>query len=194
MSGASGFDPRKLDVAALASAQAELAGEWPLSAMPRLMQDAWPSVPGPSVGQVRWSARGERRGAAEGHAETWLHLQAHTSLTLGCQRCLQPVVVTLQVQPSLRFVVGEAQAQQLDEDSEDDVLALEAALDLQQLVEDELILALPLVPRHDHCELPLTSPLTEAPEVQTEVVVHPFAGLAALRRNADAEDCQGLGL
>jgi uncharacterized protein len=35
------------------------------------------------------------------------------------------------------------------------VLALEPALDLKELVEDELLLALPLVPRHEVCPEPL---------------------------------------
>ena len=50
---------------------------------------------------------------------------------------------------ALRFVDGEAQAEALDADSEDDVLALAPALDLRTLVEDELLLAWPIVPRHD---------------------------------------------
>ena len=56
---------------------------------------------------------------------------------------------------SIRFVHGADLAQQLDEESEEDVLALSAALDLRELIEDELILALPLVPRHDVCPQPL---------------------------------------
>ncbi len=38
------------------------------------------------------------------------------------------------------------------------MLALAHPLDLQALVEDELILALPLIPRHEACPRPLTPP------------------------------------
>ena len=58
------------------------------------------------------------------------------------------------------------------------MLALEPALDLQSLVEDELLLALPLVPRHEVCPEPL--PLE--PEPAAPAAAHPFAALAALKR------------
>ena len=45
---------------------------------------------------------------------------------------------------------GEYQARpEIDPDSEDDVLALPRRLDLHTLVEDELLLGLPLVPMHE---------------------------------------------
>jgi uncharacterized protein len=47
-------------------------------------------------------------------------------------------------------------------------------------VEDELILALPLVPRHDACPQPLAAPATaEEPLAERP---NPFAALAALKR------------
>jgi uncharacterized protein len=92
-----------------------------------------------------------------------------------CQRCLEPLPVTLAVDRQIRFVEGEEEAERLDADSDDDVLALEPATDLHALLEDELILALPLVPRHADCGLPSGGAAVEDPS-------HPFAGLAALRR------------
>ena len=77
---------------------------------------------------------------------------------------------------------GEAEAARLDEESEDDVLELPPRLDLHALVEDELILALPLVPRHER--LPGAAARaggTDAPEDDAPAP-HPFAALAALRR------------
>jgi uncharacterized protein len=85
------------------------------------------------------------------------------------------MAVPLGVDRRFRFVADEAEAERLDADSEDDVLAIEPALDLQALVEDELILALPLVPRHEHCTLP-------ADAAADGDAAHPFAGLAAWRR------------
>ena len=45
------------------------------------------------------------------------------------------------------------------------MLALSRALDLRELVEDELLLALPLVPRHEVCPEPaaVSTPEPEAP-------------------------------
>ena len=183
MSTARGFDPRRLDVAAFAADHGALTGAMPLSALPRLSADAVPQDDGQAA-QVRWSAQGVQRALAGGGAETRLKLQAATSLQLLCQRCLQPVTVALDVQPRLRFVGDEALAEELDADSEDDVLALGAPLDLQALIEDELILALPLVPRHERCPQPLPwSPEASSADGVPESAEHPFAALAALRRD-----------
>jgi uncharacterized protein len=182
MSAPRSFDPGHLDVAAFAASAGRLEGEWPLSDLPRLLQDALPPASGGSAVPVAWSVRGERRAVAGGEAQTWLHLQACTSLRLSCQRCLQPMNVPLDIRPSLRFVQGEQQAERLDEDSEEDVLALGAALDLRVLIEDELILALPLVPRHDRCPQPLPMSAGEVDAPAADPPAHPFAALQALRR------------
>jgi len=184
MSAAPTFDPRRLDVAAFAHAEGRLGGEWPLAAMTRLLQDALPLSADSPATVVAWSARGARKAVAGGDPEIRLLLQAHTALQMSCQRCLQPVTVELDVRPRLRFVRGEQQAETLDEDSEDeDVLALTATLDLQALTEDELILALPLVPRHDRCPQPLPMSAGEDQIALTDDGEHAFAGLAALLRD-----------
>ena len=67
----------------------------------------------------------------------------------------------------------------LDEHSEDDVLALSPAFDMAGLVEDELLLALPLVPKHEHCPVPLLAPGSgDEGGIETP---HPFAVLAGLK-------------
>lgn len=175
------FDPRRLDVASFARTAGRLAGDWPLASMPRLLQDTLP--PAAQSGSVSWSAQGVHKPVSGGEAELRLLLQARATLQMLCQRCLQPMAVALDVSPSLRFVRGEAQAEALDEDSDEDVLALTPALDLQPLVEDELILALPLVPRHERCPQPLPMSAGEG-----EAARQPFAALAALRRDGGKPD------
>jgi len=181
MSTPRAFDPRKLDVAAFAAEHGALAGELPISHLSRLSKDA---LPQPEAGAtVRWAAQGLKREMAGGGVEARLQLQAATTLQLVCQRCLQPVTVALDVQSRLRFVGDEALAEELDADSEEDVLALGTALDLHALIEDELILALPLVPRHERCPQPLPWSPEAPPAGAPEPAEHPFAALAALRRN-----------
>ena len=58
---------------------------------------------------------------------------------------------TIQISHSIRFAKDEAAAAALDADSDEDVLALSRHFDLLELVEDELIMAQPLVPRHEVC-------------------------------------------
>ena len=61
-------------------------------------------------------------------------------------------------------------------------MALPRSLDLRALVEDELILELPLVPRHDACPQPLPQPASDPLEAQVEAAPNPFAKLAVLKR------------
>lgn len=179
---ARGFDPRHLDVAAFAEEGARLEGEWPIEALPRLAESAAAEVPPGPADSVRWFARGESRPVRGGPAQVWLHVGATGRIALQCQRCLLPVPVDLAAERSFQFVAGEDAAAELDADSEDDVLALTRALNLQELMEDELLLSLPLVPRHDLCEPPAHPGTVD--EAMLEERPHPFAALAALKGKA----------
>lgn len=175
------FNPRRLDVAAFAQARASLGGEWPGDALHRLQHSSLATDDGAPSAAVQWDARGELRGAGDGLPRIGLSLSARTSLRVQCQRCLQPMTLPLHVQARYRFAADEAQAEQLDPDSDDDILALPRSLDLQQLVEDELILALPPFPRHDRCDPPGPTAVDAAAPADAP---HPFAVLQALRGNS----------
>jgi len=174
------FDARQLDLERLAGSERQLSGDWPLAGFSRLVEDADDALPA-----VGWSAQAHPVAPGEGHPGLWLQLQARTTVRLVCQRCLQPYEQPLEVDRRLRFVRDEKLAQQLDEDSEDDVLVLPARLDLHALLEDELILALPLVPRHDECPEPLQVPADPSAQDPQDSTPHPFAALAALRKPGD---------
>jgi uncharacterized protein len=135
------------------------------------------------VGDVHWSARGERRATAGREPELWLHLTAKARVWRDCQRCLEPVAIDLDLARALRFVADEATAEALDAQSEDDVLALPRSLDLHSLLEDELLLALPLVPMHAQCpqRLPMSNGKL-AGEADDPPTTNPFAVLGSYRR------------
>jgi uncharacterized protein len=174
-------DPLRLDVAAFAGEGGQLSGVWPGAALSRLAESQSPPQD-LGLAEVAWSARGERLGVAAGEAELWLSLSVQASVWLTCQRCLQPFVVPLALDRRLRFVRGEAQAEALDAESEDDVLALPRSLDLRELVEDELLLALPLVPRHQVCPQPLPMAVgADDGEPALPERPNPFAALQALK-------------
>jgi len=173
--GARKLDPTRLDVAALAAEGVSLSGQWAASEL-----DRWCAMQTPALGAapapVRWSVRGEQRRAVGAPPQIWLHLHAKTTAWPTCQRCLRPFSQELVVDRALRFVDSEAQAEALDADSEDDVLALEPALDLRTLAEDELLLAWPIVPRHASCAAPDHRAGDDgAPSA------NPFAALASLK-------------
>ncbi len=174
------FDPLRLEVQAFAKEGGRLDGRWPLLQLVRLADSALDADAADRyASEVAWSAQGEQRPAPGGEPQTWLHVRAATAVSLECQRCLKPMTVSVQVERSFLFVHGEDAAAELDADSEDDVLALTRSLDLRELVEDELLLALPIVPRHDICPEPLP---VRANDPLAEEKPNPFAALAALKR------------
>lgn len=170
------LDFRRLDVAAFARGAGRLEGETPVADLLRLADEVVASDA--PLAPVRWQLRGEQRSAAGATPTPWLHLSARVTLPLVCQRCLAPVAMPLALERAFRFAPDEATAAAEDEAAEEDVLALGDGLDLLALLEDELLMALPLVPRHDSCPQPLTvagAGLADAPPP------HPFAELARLR-------------
>lgn len=183
MKSATPFDPQRLDIERFARDAGELQGRWLLTALPRLAESQVDGI-APAGWEVLWEAQGQRFERVGAPAEVWLHLAARATVRLQCQRCLHPVDVALEVDRSFRFVRDEREAAELDAQVEEDILVLDRSLDLQELVEDELILALPLVPRHVDCRHPALAgaePLQTAS--QPASAPHPFAALAALKRN-----------
>ncbi len=172
------FDSLKLDMAAFVkSDDALLEGTWPLTQLERLMSS---TVVSADTIPVTWRVRGELRPVRGQQPQVWLHTEASTRVMLECQRCLMPVGADVTAQRSFLFVHGEGTAAELDSDSEDDVLALTRSLDVRELIEDELLLALPIVPRHETCPQPLLE--SEPEPLPEDDTPHPFAALAALKR------------
>jgi uncharacterized protein len=187
------FNPLKLDLPAFAHLNGSLSGQWPLQSMPRLeagsvaVQDVAPLV--------EWQAQGEERKVG-GARQVWVRVSAQVKLALTCQRCLLPVQEHVATDRWIRFVESEDKAAELDAELEDDVLVLSHTFDLRWLVEDELILALPLAPKHPNCSalipgqtavnvdsadpLPQAAAAEPADAADQELRQRPFADLADL--------------
>lgn len=153
------FAVRRLDVKAFAQEGGQAAGEDTVGQHQRLMaetQGRGMALP------VAWSARGELRNPQHVHPETWLHLQASTVLPMTCQRCLAPVNIPVAVDRAFRFVADEETAAAQDDQSEEDVLALSRSFDLMELIEDELLMELPVAPRHGVCPDPVKLAVTDS--------------------------------
>lgn len=76
---------------------------------------------------------------------------AQINLGMQCQRCLEPVVSELRAEISLDFVPDEEAAERLPEAYEPFILGDEE-ISLYELIEQELILRLPIVAYHDQCD------------------------------------------
>jgi uncharacterized protein len=106
-----------------------------------------------------------------------LHLTVETEVAVKCQRCLQSMRESLQSDAVITLFTDE---QKLDEacaaDEELDAILAEPELDVMALIEDEIIMGLPLSPRHEACESePVELPKSDKP--------NPFAILAQLKKN-----------
>ena len=146
-----------------ASAGAAQEGRLSLSAFPRL-QDVLVS----DSGEVEYRLRGVR----DERGRPGLQLDVRGTLSLRCQRCLERLAFEVDAHELLVLASSqdEIDAERNDADAPDRVVgAREMAV--RDLVEDELLLALPYAPRHEECE---------APEGGDEARISPFAALRGM--------------
>jgi uncharacterized protein len=172
------FNAKRLDVKAFAEAGGELAGTDTLGAYERLMAETG------GLGAERplaWSVTGELRNPGHVQPEVWLHLKAEAVLPLTCQRCLTPVDTPIEVERSFRFVADEDAAAAQDDESEEDLLALSRAFELPGLVEDEVLMEIPLVPAHETCPVALKLSAEDADFEAAGERPNPFAVLGKLK-------------
>ena len=122
-----------------------------------------------------------------------LVLAVKAQMQVVCQRCLQGLPVALDVVVKLD-VADEAVNLDHDDLTDDEADWIEAAreMDVAALVEDEIILSIPAMPKHDVC--PQAGRGSVAARVEKAAVAHealapvkkasPFAALAALKTPA----------
>lgn len=101
-----------------------------------------------------------------------------TCVSLTCQRCLREKQQPLTADVDVYLLNTDAEIERLD-DSDEYVVLEQGQLNIRGLLEDELILVLPIVVRHDDCEssVPLQSDAGPAP-----VKENPFQILASLKK------------
>lgn len=170
--------PTRLDIKALALSGQEIAGRDLLSHFTRLMQDLRGQSPDISLA---WTARGEMRLGASGQQEPWLNLALQTSLPLVCQRCMGPVDVPVDSHRVFRFVASEDEALVQDEECEEDLLVISREFNLQELIEDELLMEVPLIPRHEVCPTAVKLEAVDAEfDAPASAKPNPFAVLSGM--------------
>jgi uncharacterized protein len=180
--------PRKLDIKSFIDNTETLSGQADLSVWPRLAATVAEGVDHADVPPLAWSAQGRVVPRRTGGPELWLDVAVRGQIPLTCQRCLHPVTWHVDLDHPLRFVDDENAAAELDADLDDDVLALTRHLDLLELLEDELIMDAPLVPRHDVCPENVLAWMADDAEVTPEgEVVRPGATEAGVQGNPQGD-------
>ena len=153
-----------IDSVEFARAGDELSGSVPVAELARLTDVLFDAD-----GAVQFVLKG----GSDARQRPRLRLTVTGSIDLQCQRCLGKLVQPLSTQTNLLVLTGEA-AGDTGEIEDLDGVPAGPAIDVWSLVEDEVLLALPLAPRHAEGEC--------SPAVKTtgDPVASPFAALARL--------------
>jgi uncharacterized protein len=182
--------PEHIEPLRLARTGRVFQGLLPLSRMARLMESV-DTAAGDVEVELSFAINDRNVPCVRGHIRTEVGLQ--------CQRCMQEMAWPIDNQFELLIVESEAEAEQLGEDSE--VLLLdEQLISLSDLVEDEILLSLPIVPKHEagtDCADNVSSskaveeiteqamPSTGDAAAEDKAKENPFAILAELKNRKD---------
>jgi uncharacterized protein len=147
-------------------------GEAAVAELPRLAEE--------SVGQfgsMRWSLQGGSDRL--GHPQ--LNLSVLGTVQLMCQRCLTPFVFNIVSESVLVLANDEPSADAIEAQLDDDaveVIVGSRTFNIADLIEDEVLLAIPGSPKHEVCPDKLMPDASESAEKK----VSPFAVLKNLKR------------
>ena len=154
--------PAAIDGLAFARGATVLEGQLGLESLPRLAQS------GCSGATVDFVLEGE----INERGKPGLRLAVDGSVRLECQRCLDDLDLPLHLQAQLEFAASDAEIAAADDDIERVVAGRE--MSVAALVEDEVLLALPMVPKHERCNA--------AAELGAKARASAFQALAALKK------------
>jgi uncharacterized protein len=118
-------------------------------------------------------------GALDKNGKSILRVTIKGTINLHCQRCLGELVHLLDLQTAILLAENENELFRLDETETVDGILAVSDLDVLALIEDEIILSLPISPRHREGECSTQEP-TNSNSIGKE---HPFATLAKLKKH-----------
>jgi uncharacterized protein len=162
--------PAVVDAWRMVSATRQFEGTLPLSAFKRL-RDSLVDV----EGEVRYALEFGR----DAGNQPFVEVRADAELPLLCQRTLERYLHRVRLVQQLGLITSEAQESALPEQMEPLLVPESGELQPIDLVEDELILAVPVVPINPDSSAP-EQVWQDEPE-QEEPNRNPFAALSALK-------------
>jgi len=115
----------------------------------------------------------------EGRRTARVRLQ--TQLSIVCQRCLKAMPFEVMSDVMVAFVTTDEQAKQLPAHLEPVMMPKDSSqVDLYDMLEDELLLSLPMAALHDHCEGAGSVRSFGEQDVKGSAAEKPFAALSIL--------------
>lgn len=130
--------PVHLDPVNLADRGREVAGIVPIAAFERLA---------PSLHSREGELDAVLRFGQDDAGRRTLHARVTGALELVCQRCLAPCELEVDADMAVVLVESEAEAEALPEELDALIVGGQRSMHTVDMIEDELILGLPLVPR-----------------------------------------------
>lgn len=149
------------------------SGRVAIADLPRLVEIAM-SPKGEVELALTFSRDGKKRACVQGFVRA--------TLTLECQRCLGAMDFPVEAELNLAMVESPAEAERLPE-TYDPMMIEEPRIRLLDIVEDELLLSIPQIPKHpsDHCNTSYVAPEPQLLETDVAERENPFAVLAELK-------------
>ncbi|MGU7772444.1 DUF177 domain-containing protein [Burkholderia sp. MR1-5-21] len=195
------LDPRAIDLFEFARSGRQASGAVHLSQLPRMLNEVPADAPDRDT-VFTWQAEGfsqkELQDDGADGQQPYLRLALHGHAWLTCQRCMSPYDQGFDVDMTYRIVATEEEAEEFPlDDDEADVIVGSRHFDLVDLIEEELLLSLPLVPKHEVCPAVHESlvsgasgPAEESDDESGEAGdegkrPNPFAALEALKKDED---------
>lgn len=131
-----------IDGMEFARSGARLSGEWPVADFPRLQ----------GVVRAGTTLHYELQGIPEGLGRPALRLHVTGALHLTCQRCLDAFEHLLEVEALLLLFGSESDLAAVPVDPEGpDCIVATKEMAVRDLIEEEVLLAIPYAPRHERC-------------------------------------------
>lgn len=161
--------PRLIEPRKFAQHGLQVAGDIPVESLQRLAMVA--SAVTAATVDLQFAVAQTKHRVVTGHFAG--------SVTMQCQRCLEPVELQLRGDVSLAMVWSEDDAKLLPQEYEPWVVAQDQA-DLYEIIEEELLLALPIVPAHDY-DCMDRSALAPKETLKPRETNNPFQVLAQLK-------------
>jgi uncharacterized protein len=164
--------PERIDAVKMFAREGTISAELPLARLQRLTGQL-ASNQGAVTVDLRFILDEEGRRVISGTLDT--------TVKVACQRCLQDMDLELHSEISLFAVDDEEAFQELRDDQDGVILPEDGLLDVQSLVEDELLLSLPMIPMHEDPACNATLNALRDSEAEAESRPNPFAVLAGLK-------------
>lgn len=167
-----GSGPEFVEALKLVERRARLAGDMPLSAMPRLAESLYAGA-----GRAHYDLSFE----PDDLGKPAILGRVSAELSLPCQRCLGPMPWPVESEVRLAILSASDDVEKLDE-TWDPLVAGAEPISLLALIEDELILSLPISPLHlpDVCLVAVAAAAQAAGQRP-----NPFAILARMKKPGD---------